>query len=146
VATRKTASSSGSASRKRTARTSGSATKSTAKGTARRTASSTRRSSSGALYPRRRNSRPGLPTTVGAALGALVVTTLLDLSWPVRLVLVAVVVVAGLGYVLWRHRTEITAGGGADATPGGPSAPDEARAPGGDGPTAPPAPPAAQGP
>ncbi|WP_256795319.1 hypothetical protein [Terrabacter sp. Ter38] len=148
MATRKTASSSGSASRKRTARTSRSATKSTTG----RTASSTRRTSSGALYPRRRNSRPGLPTTVGTALGTLVVTTLLDLSWPVRLVLVAVVVVAGLGYVLWHHRTEITAGGGADITPDGPSAPDMAPAPGGDEPTAPatpssptarPAPPAA---
>ena len=74
---------------------------------------------------------------MGTALGTLVVTTLLDLPWPVRLVLVAVVVVAGLGYVLWRHRTEITAGGGAGVTPDGPSAPGVGRAPGGDEPTGP---------
>jgi hypothetical protein len=109
VATRKTAGSSSSAGRKRTART----TKSTTK----RTTSSARRSSSGALYPRRRPSRPGLPTTIGTALGTLVVTTLLDLSWPVRIVLVVVVVGAGLGYVLWRHRAELAAGGGVDDSP-----------------------------
>lgn len=79
--------------------------------TTRRTASSTARSPTGALYPRRRRSRPGLPTTVGTALGTLVVTTLLDLSWPVRVGLIAVVVVVGLGYVVWRHRAEITAAG-----------------------------------
>ena len=33
---------------------------------------------------------PGLPTTVGTALGALVVTTLLDLSWPLRIALIVV--------------------------------------------------------
>ena len=137
MATRKTASSSGSASRRRTTRTTRSATKSATKSATRRTSSSTRRSSSGALYPRRRSSRPGLPTTVGTALGTLVVTTLLDLSWPVRIVLVVVVVVAGLGYVLWRHRAEITSGGGADVTLDGPSAADPATAPGGDEPAAP---------
>jgi len=127
VATRKTAS------RKRTARTTRSATKSTT----RRTTSTTRRSSSGALYPRRRSSRPGLPTTVGTALGTLVVTTLLDLSWPVRIVLVVVAVVAGLGYVLWRHRAELAAEGGGDATPDDASAPEVAPAPGGGEPAAP---------
>ena len=71
----------------------------------------------GALYPRRRRSRPGLPTTVGTALGALVVTTLLDLSWPVRLGLVVVVLVGGLAYVVWRHRTEIAAGAATEGTP-----------------------------
>jgi Flp pilus assembly protein TadB len=138
VATRKTASSSGGASRKRTTR----ATKSATRSTTRRTASSTRRSSSGALYPRRRSSRPGLPTTLGTALGTLVVTTLLDLSWPVRIVLVVVVVVAGLGYVLWRHRAELAAGGGVDVTPDGPSAPEVAPPPGGGEPPAATAPPA----
>jgi hypothetical protein len=64
------------------------------------------------LYPRRRRSRPGLPTTAGTALGALVVTTLLDLSWPLRLVLVAAVLVVGLAYVLWRHRAEPAATAG----------------------------------
>ncbi|KRB44024.1 hypothetical protein [Terrabacter sp. Root181] len=142
MATRKTASSSSSSSRKRTTRTTTSATKSTTG----RTASSTRRSSSGALYPRRRSSRPGLPTAVGTALGTLVVTTLLDLSWPARIVLVVVVVVAGLGYVLWRHRAELAAGGGVDTTPDGPSAPEVAPAPGGGEPTAPATAPASEPP
>ncbi len=71
---------------------------------------------------------------MGTALGTLVVTTLLDLSWPVRIVLVVVVVVAGLGYVLWRHRAEITTGGGADVPPDGPPAADASTAPGGDEP------------
>ena len=82
---------------------------------ARRTASG--RTSTGVLYPRRRRSRPGLPTTVGTALGTLVVTTLLDQPWPVRLGLIAVVLVVGLGYVLWRHRSEIAAAGDAGAAP-----------------------------
>ncbi len=73
--------------------------------------------SSGALYPRRRRSRPGLPTTVGTALGALVVTTLLDLSWPLRIALIVVVLVVGLAYVLWRHRGEIAAAGGPRTLP-----------------------------
>ena len=82
-----------------------------ARRTTKRTATTTtrRRTSSGALYPRRRTSRPGLPTTVGTAIGTLVVTTLLDLSWPMRLVLIGIVLVIGLAYVLWRHRTEIAA-------------------------------------
>src|SRR6478609_6308025 len=123
---------------KRTARTTR-----TAKRTTRGTATSTsHRSSSGRLYPRRRRSRPGLPTTMGTALGTLVVTTLLDLSWPVRIVLVVVVVVAGLGYVLWRHRAELAAGGGVDVTPDGPSAPEVAPPPGGGEPPAATAPPA----
>ena len=85
--------------------------------TTRRTPRSTtrRRTPSGSLYPRRRASRPGLPTTVGTALGTLVVTTLLDLSWPLRLALIAVVLVVGLAYVVWRHRAEITAAGAAGA-------------------------------
>ena len=89
--------------------------RSTARRTTRRTSTSSsssstrRRTSSGSLYPRRRASRPGLPTTVGTAIGTLVVTTLLDLSWPMRLLLIGVVLVLGLAYVLWRHRAEITA-------------------------------------
>ena len=118
MATRKTA---GSGAAKRTARTTR-----TAKRTTRGTATSTsHRSSSGRLYPRRRRSRPGLPTTMGTALGTLVVTTLLDLSWPVRITLIVGVLVVGLVYVLWRHRAEIAAGGAvADATPGTTPAPD----------------------
>jgi hypothetical protein len=67
----------------------------------------TRRRTSSALQPRRRPSRPGLPTTVGTALGTLVVTTLLDLSWPARIGLVAIVLVVGLAYVVWKNRAEV---------------------------------------
>ena len=101
--------------------------------TTRRTTRSTtrRRTPSGSLYPRRRASRPGLPTTVGAALGTLVVTTLLDLSWPLRLVLIAVVLVVGVAYVVWRHRAEITAAGaaGAQAETAEPAAPADTTEP-----------------
>ena len=68
-------------------------------------------------------SRPGLPTTIGTALGTLVVTILLDLSWPARIGLVVAVLVIGLAYVVWRHRAEIAAGadrlepGGTDVQP-----------------------------
>ncbi|MFC7595112.1 hypothetical protein ACFQU3_07355 [Terrabacter sp. GCM10028922] len=101
--------------------------------TTRRTASSAgRRRPTGALYPRRRRSRPGLPTTVGTALGTLVVTTLLDVSWPVRIGLIALVVVVGLGYVLWRHRAEVTSAGGApDSTDPAAVPPDEHSPPAG---------------
>ena len=100
------------------------------------TAGTRRRTSSGSLYPRRRTSRPGLPTTVGTALGTLVVTTLLDLSWPVRMALIAVVVVVGLAYVLWRHRAETAAGAATSAGTGATETPPAAETP------APPAPPA----
>lgn len=82
----------------------------------RSTTSTGRRSSTPRWYPRRRRRRPGLSTTIGTALGTLAVTTLLDLSWPARLGLLALVVVLGLGYVLWRHRAEIAAGADADGT------------------------------
>jgi hypothetical protein len=75
-----------------------------------------RRTTTSALQPRRRASRPGLPTTLGTALGTLVVTTLLDLSWPVRIGLIVLVLVVGLAYVVWRNRAEIAAG--AAASPG----------------------------
>ncbi|MGO4599772.1 hypothetical protein [Terrabacter sp. 2RAF25] len=101
-------------------RKSASTKRSTSRGTASR-ASTRRRTSSGSLYPRRRASRPGLPTTVGTAIGALVVTTLLDLSWPMRLLLIGIVLVLGLAYVLWRHRAEITAA--ASPEPDDPAAP-----------------------
>ncbi len=99
------------------------------------TSSTRRRTTSGSLYPRRRASRPGLPTTVGTAIGTLVVTTLLDLSWPMRLLLIGVVVVLGLAYVLWRHRAEIAAAGSAGPAPTEPSAP--AQSPSADAPAAP---------
>ncbi len=94
-----------------------------AKRTTRRAATSTRRrTSSGTLYPRRRRSRPGLPTTMGTALGTLAVATLLDLSWPVRIALILAVLVVGLAYVLWRHRAEIAAAGAEDASVAAPAA------------------------
>lgn len=58
--------------------------------------------------------------TLGAALGTLIVTTLLDASWPIRIGLVVAVVVAGLVYLLWKNRSEIAAAGSpeaADSTP-----------------------------
>lgn len=58
----------------------------------------------------RRRARPGLPTTIGSAIGMLVVTTLLETSWPVRIGLVLLVLVLGLAYLVWQHRSEITAG------------------------------------
>lgn len=70
----------------------------------RSTRTSTRRSPR--WYPTRRRSKPGLPTTIGAAIGTLAVTTLLDASWAVRLGLVALVALLGLGYVYWRQRAE----------------------------------------
>ena len=60
---------------------------------------------------------------MGTALGALVVTTLLDLSWPLRLALIAVVLVVGLAYVLWRRRGEIAAAGAPGAAEDTPTDP-----------------------
>jgi len=60
-----------------------------------------------------------LSTTIGGALGTLIVTALLDSSWPVRIGLFAVVVVVGLAFILWRHRAEIAAGAQADGIPEG---------------------------
>jgi hypothetical protein len=67
-----------------------------------------------------------LSTTVGSAIGTLAVTTLLDLSWPARIGLFVLVVVIGLGYMLWRHRGEIAAGAGVRADPGDPGTGDSA--------------------
>ena len=97
MATRKT-------SRRTASRTS--TTRRTTGGPARRPGRTSRRG--GATGSRRR--RPGLPTTIGTALGTLVVTTLLDLSWPARIGIIALVLVVGLAYVLWKHRAGIAAG------------------------------------
>ena len=77
--------------------------------TASRSTSTRRRSTTNRWYPTRRRRRPGLSSTVGSAIGMLAVTTLLNLSWPARIGLLALVVVMGLGYMLWRHRGEIAA-------------------------------------
>jgi hypothetical protein len=89
----------------------------------------TRRPTAGSLTPRRRPSRPGLPTTVGAALGTVVVTTLLDLSWPVRLGLLALVLVLGLAYVVYRNRAAIVAGAAPPTDPAPVDAPEGADGP-----------------
>ena len=85
--------------------------------TSRQTAS--RRSSTARAprgYPRRRRRTPGLSTTIGGALGTLIVTALLDTSWPVRIALFAAVVLVGLAVILWKHRAEIAAQAQAQAT------------------------------
>ncbi|MEO5745847.1 MAG: hypothetical protein ABIQ53_14820 [Terracoccus sp.] len=75
--------------------------------------------------PRRRTTarrpKPALSTTIGGALGALVVATLLDLSWPVRIALIVAVLLVGLGYLLWKNRRTIAAEASAasDAGDGG---------------------------
>ena len=86
-----------------------------------RSTSSTRRSSSTRArstpsrsprgYPTRRRRRPGVSSTIGAALGTVIVGALLDMSWPVRIGLLALVLVVGVAYVLWKHRAEIAAAG-----------------------------------
>jgi hypothetical protein len=65
----------------------------TRKATRRRTTTTTRRA------------RPKVATTVGAALGTLVVSLLLDASWPLRigLVLLALVLVGGYLYLQGRR-------------------------------------------
>lgn len=52
-----------------------------------------------------------MPSTIGAALGTVIVGALLDMSWPIRLGLLALVLFVGVGYVLWKHRGEIAAAG-----------------------------------
>ena len=105
--------------------TSGSRSRATTK----RRTTTRRRTTSSALQPRRRASRPGLPTTVGAALGTLVVTTLLDLSWPVRIGLIVLVLVVGLAYVVWKNRAEIAAGADTPAAPSSADVPGPAADP-----------------
>ncbi|MDQ6715382.1 MAG: hypothetical protein M3Z83_04665 [Actinomycetota bacterium] len=69
-----------------------------------------------------RRRRPALSTTVGSALGLLVVSTVLDASWWVRAALVLGALIAGLGYLAWRRRAEIDdTGPQADPTSSEPS-------------------------
>ena len=110
------------ATRKTPASKSGASSRATSKARTSKRRTTTRRRTSSVLQPRRRRSRPGLPTTVGTALGTLVVTTLLDLSWPVRIGLIVLVVVVGLAYVVWKNRAEIVAG---SAEPSDPSEPGD---------------------
>ncbi|MEI2647804.1 MAG: hypothetical protein V9G15_02025 [Dermatophilaceae bacterium] len=50
-----------------------------------------------------------MPSTIGAALGTVIVTSLLNMSWPVRIGLLAAVIVVGIVYILWKNRAEIAA-------------------------------------
>jgi len=44
------------------------------------------------------------------------VATLLDLSWPVRIGLLVLVLVVGLAFVVWKNRGEIAAGAAAPSS------------------------------
>ena len=85
----------------------------------------------------RRRTTPKVATTIGSALGLLIVTALTRMTWPQRLGLVAVVLVAGLAYILWSNRAEIASAAAGSAAPSDPStlaglAVDGASAPGDD--------------
>ena len=85
---------SGGASRKRT--TSGRTT--AGRSTAGRSGTTRRRTTS----TRRRNSTA---TTLGAAVGTVVVAFLLGAPWSVRIALVVLLVLAGAGYLIWSRRS-----------------------------------------
>lgn len=92
-----------------------------------------RTSSAGRSYPRRRRTR-SVSSTVGAAIGTVLVGALLDLPWPVKVGLVLLVVLVGVGYIVWSHRAEIAAGARADqadAPAAAPDPPDQSPPPGG---------------
>ena len=80
----------------------------TRKSTTRRTSRSTptRRATTTRRAPRRRTS---VTSTVGSALGMLVVTALLNMTWKARIGLVLLVLVVGAAYILWSHRAELAA-------------------------------------
>ena len=80
----------------------------TRKSTTRRTSRSTttRRATTARRAPRRRTS---VTSTVGSALGMLVVTALLNMTWKARIGLVLLVLVIGAAYILWSHRAELAA-------------------------------------
>lgn len=69
----------------------------------------------------RRRTTPTVATTIGSALGLLIVTALTRMTWPQRLGLVAVVLVAGLAYILWSNRAEIASAAAGSAAPIDPS-------------------------
>lgn len=95
---KKTTSAAGRTPAKSSAKTS-TAKRTAARTTATKTRTTTRRTT--------RRTTPALSTTLGSALGTLLVTTLLDLSWPVRIGLLLLVLALGVGYLLWRARSEI---------------------------------------
>ena len=60
---------------------------------------------------RRRTTRrtTSVASTIGAGLGALVVTAVLNASWGVRIAVLAVVLLGGLLWILWSKRAELAA-------------------------------------
>jgi hypothetical protein len=96
--------------------------------TKKRTSSSRRRrTTSRTSYGRRRT--PSVASTVGTAVGLLLVTTLLDASWPVRIGLVVLGVLLVGGYFVLEARGGLAAADSAaagaaatEATPGVPPA------------------------
>jgi len=89
--------------------------------TRKRTSSSRRRrSTSRSSYRRRRT--PSVASTVGTAIGLLLVTTLLDASWPVRIGLVVLGVLLVGGYFVLKARHGLPAA--ADSTAAGATATD----------------------
>lgn len=80
-----------------------------------RTIGTRRRRTTGTAASRRR--QPALPATVGSALGMVIVTFLLDTSWPVRIGLLVLVLGVGLAWILWQNRAEIGAGAREAAEP-----------------------------
>lgn len=99
--------------KKRTARTTPATKSARPRTTAPRKRTTRRRTAA-----RRRS--PSVASSVGAALGAIVVAFVLDLSWPARIGLLLLVLVLALGYVVWSHRSEIAASA---QTPGSPTDP-----------------------
>ena len=90
------------AAKKSTARKATTRKATTRKATTRRTTSSARRRRTTSTT--RRRTQPKVATTVGAALGTLVVTLLLDASWPVRIGLVLLALLLVGGYLFLQGR------------------------------------------
>lgn len=74
----------------------------------------TGRSTTGYRTTRRR--QPKVATTVGAALGMLIISLFTSMSWPARIGVVVLVIVLGLVWMLWSHRAEIRAGATTEST------------------------------
>jgi hypothetical protein len=56
----------------------------------------------------------------------LVVTTLLEASWPVRVGLVLAVLLAGLAYLVWDHRADLASASSTETSPAGDLSADDA--------------------
>jgi len=62
-------------------------------------------------------------STIGSGLGVLVVGALLELSWPARIGLLVLVLLLGLGYIVWKNRAQIAADVAADQAAAQPGTP-----------------------